>query len=371
MPTVDRLDVAVYDIPLDAPEADGTLSWSSTTVVTVVVTAGERQGLGFTYGPAACATVVRDLLAPVVLGAEAQDVPAVWSSMVRAIRNSGRPGLASMSIAAVDIALWDLAAKLADLPLCRHLGLARTSVPIYGSGGFTSQSTTELADQLGQWVHGQDIPRVKMKIATGWGSDEQRDLERVRLARRTIGDDAELFVDANGGYTRKQALRLSRPLAELGVTWFEEPVSSDDLVGLHLIRDLTNCDIAAGEYGYDLFYFGRMCDAGAVDVLQADVTRCGGITEWIRIATVAAAYGLEVSGHCAPGLHLHVACAVPNIRHLEYFADHVRAEGILFEGIAIPRDGHLHPDLSRSGHGLDLKDGGTERHLVKRYAAAL
>jgi L-alanine-DL-glutamate epimerase-like enolase superfamily enzyme len=184
--------------------------------------------------------------------------------MVGAIRNVGRPGVASMAIAAVDIALWDLKAKLLDQPLCRLLGMARDEVAVYGSGGFTSYTDDQLAAQLAGWAHGQGIGRVKLKVGTAWGSRPERDVARVQLARKVIGDEVALFVDANGGYRRKQAVRLARAFAEAGVTWFEEPVSSDDLAGLHEIRGLTDIDVAAGEYGYDLAYFERMCAAEAV-----------------------------------------------------------------------------------------------------------
>jgi L-alanine-DL-glutamate epimerase-like enolase superfamily enzyme len=366
MPAVEQLDVGVYVIPLEEPESDGTFTWTDTSMVIVEPTAGGQRGLGFTYGPAACLSVIEDVLAPAVLGAEVFDVAAIWREMVAAIRNAGRPGIASAAIAAVDIALWDLKAKLLGLPLCQVLGLSHSSVAIYGSGGFTSLTEAELEAQLGGWVHGQGIPRVKMKIGTAWGRAERRDVERVARARATIGDRADLYVDANGGYTRKQAVRLAGAFADAGVTWFEEPVSSDDLAGLHEIRGLVAADVAAGEYGYDLVYFERMCAAGAVDVLQADVSRCAGISEWIRVAAVAAAHGLEVSGHCAPLLHLHAACAVPNIRHLEYFADHVRAHHLLFDGVPEPVDGRLAPDLGRPGLGLTLKAADAEPYARRR-----
>jgi len=184
------------------------------------------------------------------------------------------------------------------------------------------------------------------------------------LARQLIGPDAELYVDANGGYTRKQAVRMAHAMAEHGVTWFEEPVSSDDLDGLREVRDQVDPDVTAGEYGYDLAYFARMVDAQAVDCLQVDVTRCGGITEWARAAAVAAARGLQVSGHCAPNLHAHVAAATPNLRHLEYFHDHARIESMLFDGVLNPRGGVLRPDLARPGLGLALKDADAERFRV-------
>ena len=355
MTEVEMLDVAVYTVPTTEPESDGTLTWSATTVVVVEVGAGGKTGLGFSYATGACARLIHDVLAEVVVGHDVMDVGRCWSAMVRAIRNFGRPGIASMAIAAVDIALWDLKAKVMGLPLVKVLGQVHDEVPIYGSGGFTSFTDDQLANQLGGWVHSEGIPRVKMKVGEAWGTRPERDLERARVARVTIGEHVELFVDANGGYSPKQAVRMANAFEELGVTWFEEPVSSDHLSALAEIRAQTPIDIAAGEYGYDLFYFEAMCTAGAVDCLQADVSRCAGITEWLRVAAIAESHGLQISGHCAQSLHLHPACAIDNIRHLEYFADHARVGRLLFDGVIDPVAGALRPDLSRPGLGLELK----------------
>lgn len=364
MPKIEKLQISVYQVPTAEAESDGTLTWTATTVVAVEPHAGGMTGLGFSYATGACARLIDDVLIEVVVGQDAMDVPRCWSAMVRAIRNFGRPGVASMAIAAVDIALWDLKARLLNLPLVKLLGQVHDSVAIYGSGGFTSFTNDELANQLGGWVHGQGIPRVKMKVGEAWGSRPERDLQRAEVARRTIGDDAELFVDANGGYATKQAIRMADAFGELGVTWFEEPVSSDHLDALHEVRSQTHLDVTAGEYGYDVFYFEAMCRAGAVDCLQADVTRCAGITEWLRVAALAEAHGLEISGHCAQSLHLHPACAVPNVRHLEYFADHARLERMLFDGVLEPVNGELCPDLSRPGLGLEIKHADAEQYRI-------
>ncbi len=359
---IERLDVSVYTVPTEGPESDGTFSWASTTVVVVEPTAGGRKGLGFSYATTACAPLIRDVLCDVVVGRDARDVAGAWLAMVDAIRNIGRPGVASMAIAAVDTALWDLKAKVLGVSLTQLLGMVRTEVPVYGSGGFTSATSEELTSQLRDWVIDDGFPRVKMKVGTNRGRDAGRDVERVAAVRRAVGDGAELMVDANGGYTAKQAVRLARSFGDHGVTWFEEPVSSDDLGGLRTVRGLVDLDVAAGEYGYDLVYFERMAAAGSVDVLQLDVSRCAGITEWLRAAAVAAAHGLEVSGHCAQSLHLHPACSVPNVRHLEYFADHARVDRLLFDGVIDPSGGTLAPDLTRPGAGLELKPADADRY---------
>lgn len=351
---IERVDCEVFSVPTGEPEADGTLTWDHTGVVVVRVAAGGEEGLGFTYGPPACATVVRSDLADVVSGRDPMDLPGAWEAMVRHIRNQGRPGVVSMAISAVDIALWDLKAKLLGMPLASLIGRVRDAVPVYGSGGFTSMDDDELRHQLGRWVRDAGVGAVKIKIGESWGTQAQRDLDRVLVARDTIGAHTELFVDANGGYTRGQAERMAALLADLGVSWFEEPVSSDDLAGLAAVRAHTVIDVAAGEYGYHLAYFAHMVNSGAVDVIQADVTRCGGISEWLRVAALAHANGLDISGHCAPALHIAPACAAPNARHLEYFADHERIEGLLFDGVPEPHGGTLAPDLAATGHGMSL-----------------
>jgi L-alanine-DL-glutamate epimerase-like enolase superfamily enzyme len=357
---IERLDVSAYTIPTEEPESDGTLTWDATTVVVAEITAGGRTGLGFTYGSRACGTVIREKLESAVVGRDPMDVPGAWNRMVAEVRNVGRPGIASHAIAAVDTALWDLKARLMEVPVFRLLGGVRDEVPVYASGGFSSYSETQLADQLGGWVHDEGISRVKMKIGAGWGADPDTDVKRTALARQAIGSEAELMVDANGAYSRKQAAAVAGELEPLGVTWFEEPVSSDDLEGLAEIRDATEIEIAAGEYGYDVWYFGRL--APHVDVLQADVSRCMGITEWLRAAAVAAAHNLEISGHCAQSLHAHAACAVPNLRHLEYFHDHHRVDRILFDGVLDPAGGVLRPDPDRPGMGLELKRSDAEQY---------
>jgi len=360
---IDSLEVSAYTVPTDAPEADGTIAWDRTTLVVAEPMAGGVRGLGWSYTGAAAADIVRDPLTDCLLGRSALDVPGAAGAMARAVRNLGRPGLVATAISAVDLSLWDLKAKLLDLPLCRLLGQAMPQVPVYGSGGFTTYDEQQTRRQLGHWVHEQGIPRVKIKIGESWGSNAKRDLDRIALARDIIGD-AELYVDANGGYTRGQAVRQGHRFAEWDVTWFEEPVSSDDLQGLAAIRSEVSADVAAGEYGYDLGYFQQMCDAEAVDCLQVDATRCGGVSEFLRAAAVAAGHHLQISSHCAPNLHAHAAAAVPNLRHMEWFHDHVRIESMLFEGALDPAGGTVTPDQGRPGLGLALKRSVAEQFRV-------
>jgi len=359
-PPVTELEAAVYVIPTDAPEADGTLAWNKTTMVLVTAWANGERGIGWSYTSAAAQAVVSEVLAGVVVGRSAFDIPGAAEAMARAVRNIGRPGIAAMAISAVDIALWDLKARLLGRSLTSLLGQAAERVPVYGSGGFTSYDDARTRKQLANWVQRERIPRVKIKIGESWGGNLRRDLARVALAREVIGPDTELYVDANGAYTTGQAVRMAGELAAYGVTWFEEPVSSQDLAGLAAVRRQVTADVAAGEYSWSLADSARLIDAGAVDCLQLDVTRCGGVTEFLRGAALAAAHNLQVSGHCAPGLHAHVGAAVPNLRHVEYFHDHQRIEGLLFDGFPAGDGGAMRPDPDQPGHGMTLRAADAE-----------
>jgi L-alanine-DL-glutamate epimerase-like enolase superfamily enzyme len=360
-PPVRDVTAAVYVIPTDAPEADGTLAWDRTTLVLVTARAGDQRGIGWSYAAGAAAALLNEVLAPVLTGWDALDVAGANEAMTRAVRNIGRPGIAATAISAADIALWDLKARLLGCPVADLAGRSHRAVPIYGSGGFTSYDESQTRDQLANWVDKDQIPRVKIKIGESWGSNEDRDLTRVALARSVIGPDAELYVDANGGYRSvAQAVRVAYRMEEFGVTWFEEPVSSQDLAGLAAVRGQVLADVAAGEYSWTLADSARLLTAGAVDCLQLDVTRCGGITEFLRGAALAAAHTVQVSGHCAPNLHAHCAVAAPNLRHVEYFHDHQRIERMFFDGALEPDGGALAPDPGRPGLGLELRTADVE-----------
>lgn len=350
-----------YTVPTDGPESDGTLEWDSTTLVLAEITAAGRTGLGYTYADKSTAVLVGDKLAPVLLGFDAFATSAASRALKVVLRNLAYPGLAAMALSAVDTALWDLKAKLLDVSLLQLLGPVRDRIPVYGSGGFTSYDERRLCDQLSGWV-AQGISCVKMKV----GRHPDKDLQRVEVARRAIGEDAELFVDANGAYDRKQALQMAERFADFGVTWFEEPVSSDDLDGLRLLRDRApaRMEITAGEYGTDAFYFRRMLDAQAVDVLQPDGTRCGGITGFLAAAVLCQSMPLPLSAHTAPSLHGPVCCAAIPARHVEYFHDHVRLEHMLFDGALSAEEGELRPSPSRAGLGIEFKRADAEKYRV-------
>lgn len=352
--------VGAWTIPTDAPEADGTLHWHSTTLVCIELQAAGSTGLGATYGDAAIARILHDTLGPLAEGCDAFGNGAIMARARRRLRNTGVPGLGSMALSALDIALWDLKARLLDVSLPDLFGAIHQRLPVYGSGGFTNAEAARLCGQLAGWVE-DGVSRVKMKV----GADPDADPERVRQARAAVGN-AGLMVDANGAYDAKQALALGIGFADCGVDWFEEPLSSDDLAGLALLRQRLPAplEVAAGEYGWDARYFERMLASGAVDVLQADATRCGGYSGLLDADALCRAHGLPLSTHCAPALHAPAAAGLRSLRHIEWFHDHVRLETMAFDGVAPLRGGELLPDRSAPGHGLSLREADLARWRV-------
>jgi L-alanine-DL-glutamate epimerase-like enolase superfamily enzyme len=353
-----RLRVAAYRIPTDGPEADGTLGWDATVMVAAHLDAAGETGFGYGYADRATAAILEGVLWPVLAGRDPFDIPALWRAMLDRVRNHGRQGVAAMALSIADLALHDLKARLLGLPLVRLLGSCRESAAIYGSGGFLTYSDDRLARQVCGWAE-EGMAAVKIKV----GADLATERRRIKLARHAA-PDAALMIDANGSCTRKEALALADLAAHHGVTYFEEPVSSDDLEGLRLLRDKTGLAIAAGEYGWDAFHFRSLLEAGAVDILQADVTRCGGITGLFQADALAFVHGVPLSIHCAPAISLAPALALQRLVHVEWFADHARIEAMLLDGAPVPEGGRIAPDLARPGHGLALKTEAAERFLV-------
>ncbi len=362
MNLIEQLEVGVFQVPTDSPESDGTLEWDSTVVVLVRARSGSARGLGYSYTHGSCAPLIREKLFPILRGGDAMAVRAHWEKMNREVRNYGRRGLAASAMAAVDVALWDLKARLLGAPLVKLVGAVREKIPVYGSGGFTSYSERQLHSQFEAWA-GEGISMFKMKV----GRDGEADPARVKSARRAIGREAELFVDANGAYHLKQALALAGSFSGCNVSWFEEPVSSDNLTGLRLIRDRlpAGMELSAGEYNYDGIQARQMLEAGAVDVLEADATRCG-VTGFMQTAELCQAFETPLSSHTAPALHAHLCCAAPRARHVEYFHDHVRIEQLFFDGATVKqRKGYLQPDLSQPGLGLEFKEKDAAKFEIK------
>lgn len=360
--SIEAVEATAYTIPTEIEEeSDGTLVWDSTSIVVVEVACGEQRGLGYTYADPSVAQVVKSKLASIVEGSDPLDVQRTWAQMQVQVRQLGHSGLAAMAVSAVDIALWDLKARLLDVCLADLLGRYRDSVPIYGSGGFCNLTSEQLRSQVRGWVE-EGIPRVKIKV----GRDPVADPERIALVRETAGPNVEVLVDANGAYTPHEALAHAQRFHELGVSYLEEPVTSQDVAGMAFVteRAPAGLAIAAGEYGWNLPMLEQMLAMRAVHILQADVTRCGGITNLLRVDGMCKARSFPFSAHCAPAVSAHACCAMETVLHIEYFHDHYRIERILFDGTLSPTGGALTPDRSRAGLGLELRRDRAARYEI-------
>jgi len=358
--TIDGIRAAAYTIPTDQPESDGTLEWDRTTLVVAQVTAGGEQGLGYTYSSAGTARLIEQKLGPAMLEGDAMDIARLWRENRARLRNLGLEGIAATAVSAVDVALWDLKARLLGVSVAELIGCHRTRVPIYGSGGFTSYSDETLDRQFTGWRR-EGITRFKMKV----GREPQRDLQRVRVARGAIGRDCDLLVDANSAYTRNEARMYAELFAQSAdIRWLEEPLSPRDLRGLFFLREHmpVGVEIAEGEYGYELDDFRRLLEADAADVVMPDATRCGGITGMLKVAALCEACHKPMSCHCAPALHATVGAVLPDVRHIEYFHDHVRIENMLFDGLPRLRNGELEIDRHQPGMGWRFHWDEAERY---------
>ncbi|MFI8221247.1 mandelate racemase/muconate lactonizing enzyme family protein [Streptomyces sp. NPDC085932] len=306
-----------------------------------------ETGSGFTYalsgGAEALYALLTGYMRQSVLGTELEEWPRTWATIWHSTHRLGR-GVAIPALSAVDIAVWDVRARRADLPLYRLLGAHHTRIPVYGSGRSNHRMTME------ELVEGQrryvDEGYNAVKIRIGAHRTEE-DVERVAAVRQALGERVRIMVDCNERLDLPSALRLGRHLAELDVHWMEEPLPSDDIVGHAQLAERTGIPIAVGEHLIGRFEFAGYLRAGAASVVQPDVPLTGGVTEWLRISAVSEVFGAVLAPHFLPELHVHLAAAVPNCSYLEHFPliDDVLDETLdVSEGMASPPD--------RPGHGM-------------------
>ncbi len=235
------------------------------------------EGLGTgTGGPAVRAVIERNLK-DLLVGEDPFAIERLWEAMFWRVRGFGRKGVAFGAISCIDVALWDLKAKALGVPLYRLLGTYRDSVPIYGSGGWTHFNERDLIEEQSSYVE-RGIPRIKMKVGKDFGRSEREDVQRLAAVRKAVGDDVEIYIDANNGYYAKQAITMARRFEEFNVGWFEEPVLADDIEGLAAVAKATSIPIATGEHEYTKFGFKDLIARGGADIVQPDVGRVGGVT---------------------------------------------------------------------------------------------
>jgi L-alanine-DL-glutamate epimerase-like enolase superfamily enzyme len=318
---------------------------------------------GFGVGIPESKATIEGPLKNVLVGQDPLCHEKLWEDMFWKVRGYGRKGIAFCAISSLDIALWDLKAKVFGVPLYRLLGPYTDTVPIYGSGGWTSFDEAELVREQTGYVE-RGIPRVKMKVAIDFGKDEAQDIRRLAAVRKAVGDDVEIFVDANNGYYARQAIAMSKRFEQYDVRWFEEPVLADDIQGLATISRATTIPVATGEHEYTKYGFKELITQGGADIVQPDVGRVGGVTEWMKVAHLAHAFNLPVAPHAVQLVHLHLACATPNLRVVEYLGVSEETDKIFFTEFPEPKNGMWSPYPDRPGLGLELDPKAVEKYRV-------
>jgi L-alanine-DL-glutamate epimerase-like enolase superfamily enzyme len=352
MATIKSLQAGFYRIPLPVVLSDsmhGDMSHFELTTVRVEDADG-AQGVGYTYTPgtggiASHALIERDL-GPLLVGQDADCIEALWQKMWWHIHYAGRGGAASFAISAIDIALWDLAARKQNKPLWRLLGGFDPKVPCY-AGGIDLQFPIDKLLKQADDFKAKGFRAIKMKV----GRDRlSEDVERVRRMREHLGEDFPLMADANMRWTVDQSIRAARALAPFDLVWLEEPTIPDDVAGHARIVREGGMPIATGENFHTLYEFKQMIAAGGVTYPEPDVSNCGGVTVFMKVAHLAEAFNLPLTSHGVHDLTVHLLAAAPNRSYLEahgfgmerYMAEPMRIE----DGFAIAAE--------RPGHGVEL-----------------
>ena len=354
--TVRHVQLSTATLPLSTPISDAKVFTGRQRPMTEVVflfaeisTAQGHTGVGFSYskragGPAQYAHAKE--VAEGLIGEDPNDIARVYDKLLWAGASVGRSGVATQALAAIDVALWDLKAKRAGLPLAKLLGAHRDSVRTYNtSGGFLNASLEEVRDRATRSLE-EGIGGIKIKVGL---PDSAEDLRRVAGVREHIGTDVPLMVDANQQWDRATALRMGRRLEEFDLVWIEEPLDAYDAEGHAQLAAALDTPIATGEMLASVAEHVRLIDARACDIIQPDAPRVGGITQFLRLAALADQRGLGLAPHFAMEIHLHLAAAYPR----EPWVEHFDWLDPLFEERLETRDGRmLVPD--RPGLGVTL-----------------
>jgi L-talarate/galactarate dehydratase len=318
------------------------------------------SGVGFSYskragGPAQFAHARE--VAPDLVGEDPSDIGRLWTKLVWAGASVGRSGAATQALAAIDVALWDLKAKRAGLPLAKLLGAHRDSVRCYNtSGGFLHEPIEQVLDNATRTLE-SGVGGIKIKVGQ---PDRAEDLRRVRAVREHIGDDAPLMVDANQQWDRPTAMRVGRALEEFGLVWIEEPLDAYDAEGHAALARSLDTAIASGEMLTSVAEHAELIRHDAVDILQPDAPRIGGITQFLRLAALAEHRNLQLAPHFAMEIHVHLAAAYP----LEPWVEHFDWLYPLFPERLEIRDGRMHLS-ERPGLGVTLSEKAREWTVEK------
>lgn len=340
--------------------AGGTYPSMDLLVVEIRTEAGS-SGMGYTsflgaQGARAARAFFDYDVRPLLLGTDPREAVPLLERLASATKMRGRKGLVLYVLSAVDLALWDHLGRIASQPVFRLLGGGAGPIPVYLTGGWLSYSEAELCEEAEGAVRA-GIPGYKMKVGSG---DVRVDARRAEKVRAVLGDGRRLMVDANQRFDLRAALEVADALKDLGVTWLEEPVLTDDLEALRELGRRSPIPIAAGENEYTRLGFRTLIETRALSYVQPDVQRVGGVTEWLRAATLAGTASLPITPHLAHEYHVHVMAATPNAFWIEFF-DWAPAD--LFAEVAEVRNGAIAPP-ERPGFGVAFTPEALKRYAV-------
>ena len=365
MASITRVQICMVDLVPKVKRTDAIQSFVSQETPLVTITdADGAQGTGYTYtigtGGPAVMSLLRDTLIPRLIGQEAEEIERIWRDLLFVTHATAVGAITSLALAAIDTALWDLRCKRAGLPLWRLAGGAKPAIPLYSTeGGWLHIEPAALVEDA-LAVKAQGFAGAKVKVGKPLLADDRARLAAVRAA---TGDDFHLMVDANQAFHYHEALLRSHMLADLGVTWFEEPMPADDLTGHARLAAASRVPIAVGESLYSPGQFADYLRAGACSIVQVDAARVGGITPWLKVAHMAEAMNIAVCPHFLMELHVSLACAIPNSWMLEYIP---QLDAITTSRLNIER-GQARPPES-AGLGIDWDWGAIRAQTVEGSA---
>jgi len=347
---IQRAELSLVNLTPEVQRRDAVQAFESqeTPILTVTDSDG-ASGTGYTYtigaGGSSIVALLRDRLLPKLMGAEAEDLEHNWRDLKMSINALTIGPVASLALAAIDTALWDLRGRRTGLPLYRLAGGANERVPVYSTeGGWLQLSVEELCQNAAECQR-QGFHGAKMKVGR---PDWHEDKERLEAVRATVGPAWDIMVDANQAFRYDEALRRTEAFSGSKPAWLEEPLPADDIAGHARLARHTAIPIAVGESLYSTMHFREYLQQGACSVVQVDVARVGGITPWLKVAHLADCYNVAVAPHFLMEIHVSLACAVPNGARLE----HIPQLGSITANEVVIADGYAYPPAA-PGIGLE------------------
>jgi L-alanine-DL-glutamate epimerase-like enolase superfamily enzyme len=358
---ITHFDSLLLRLPLPRPLTKNERHDFVFLLVVMLDTDAGHRGLGHAYaltgGGRAMKAIADDDLAPLMIGEDPLDHERLGTKVARELNGIGRQGLVWQTYAAVDLALWDLKGRVAGLPVYKLLGGARESAPAFaGDCGWSSMTTDEIV-AAGAAAMQQGLKGIKVQIG---GDNPAADAGRLETIRDALGEEAWFAVDANQRYDYASAFAIGQVLEELSIDWFEDPLVYDDVAGYARLCQSLKVSIAAGECLANRAEYHSLLKADAIDLLQIDLTRAGGLTEWAKIATLAEAYHRPVCPHRMPEVAVHLACGLPHVRAVDWTPWFASA----FVEMPVLKNGQLFPP-PRPGLGLEIKPEAIAKYRVQ------